>query len=182
MWQLDPQCASALMVFYSIFWLRSAWPKWQESLRFSGVIDAYRLIPIKLSLVATYVLGSLELIVALGLWFAATRIVACCIALVLLSVYAIAIGIQLNRGQTEIDCGCGGLQQKQPIRPWMLIRHLCLGLGVLLMMSPWTDRDWQWADNLFALFEGLTLYLLYGIVETLLTPYQLSSKVQSPLP
>jgi hypothetical protein len=52
-------------------------------------------------------------------------------------VYCIAIAINLARGRTEIDCGCGGTESK-PLSGLLLIRNTLLaiaGLGVLLPIS-----------------------------------------------
>lgn len=66
----------------------------------------YRLVPwpraVALALTAA------ELAIVVGLLLPVSRRAAAVAAALLLAAYALAIGINLRRGRTSIDCGCGG--------------------------------------------------------------------------
>ncbi len=94
--------------------------------RFKASLGAYRLFPDSLLPLAAPAVVALELaaIIALflpvgpGLW----------IAFGLLCLYTLAITINLLRGVTAIDCGCG--DQPTPISGWLLLRN-----GALLLIA-----------------------------------------------
>lgn len=94
--------------------------------RFKASLGAYRLFPDSLLPLAAPAVVALELaaIIALflplgpGLW----------IAFGLLCLYTLAITINLLRGITAIDCGCG--DQPTPISGWLLLRN-----GALLLIA-----------------------------------------------
>ena len=94
--------------------------------RFKASLGAYRLFPESLLPLAAPAVVALELaaIIALflpvgpGLW----------IAFGLLCLYTLAITINLLRGITAIDCGCG--DQPTPISGWLLLRN-----GALLLIA-----------------------------------------------
>ena len=51
------------------------------------------------------------------------------LAFALLGVYSMAIGLNMARGKTEIDCGCGDIPT--PLSVWLLLRNLVL-MGLAL--------------------------------------------------
>ena len=99
--------------------------------RFKASLAAYGLFPESFTGLAALLVILLEIasIVALflplgpGLW----------LAFALLCLYTMAITINLLRGSTEIDCGCG--DQPTPLSGWLLLRD-----GVLLLMAFPQDR------------------------------------------
>ena len=94
--------------------------------RFAASLAAYRLFPAGLSRSAAVMVIVMEVaaIVALftpsgeGMW----------IAFGLLTLYSLALAINLLRGNTAIDCGCGDLPT--PISGWLLLRN-----GFLLVLA-----------------------------------------------
>ena len=100
-----------------------------------GTVRDYRLVPwpraVALALTAA------ELLIVLGLLWPASRQIAAAAGAVLLAVYALAIGINLHRGRTSIDCGCGGAAQG--ISALHLLRNavlIGLAVAVALIDSP----------------------------------------------
>ena len=63
------------------------------------------------------------------------------LAAALLVSYALAIGINLLRGRTSIDCGCLGAGQRNRIGGWMVIRNLGLVAATLAAALPTTGRS-----------------------------------------
>lgn len=89
---------------------------------FVGTVRDYRLVPWPRA--AAHAIVAAELIVVLGLFWSGTRQIAVLVGALLLAIYAAAIGINLRRGRTSIDCGCGG--GGQGISPLHLIRNAVL--------------------------------------------------------
>lgn len=94
--------------FLSLVFLRGLLHKFGSYAEFVGNVRDYRLIPEALVPGAAGALVGLELLTAIGLVIPQTRITAALVAAGLLALYGVAIAINLQRGRTTIDCGCGG--------------------------------------------------------------------------
>jgi hypothetical protein len=95
----------------------------------------------------------------------ATRSAAAVVAAVLLSVYALAMAVNMLRGRADIDCGCGG--QPQLLSPWLLLRNAVLVAGSSLLLAPMSERVLAWADGLFLVLMTAVLAMVYLLVEQL---------------
>ena len=168
--KIDPQIQFALVSFFTALWLHAAWTKLHNPARFSGTLAAYALLPAGGAFSMTIVLGISELATAIGLWFTLTRALAVGMGLALLLVYAGAVGINLLRGRTHIDCGCNGFGQGQPIRWGMLLRHTLLALCLSALLLPHTERVLTLLDAALACLAVLALLLLYLTVDVLARP------------
>lgn len=108
-----------------LVFLQAALAKLRHRELLSGVIANYRLLPAALVGPAALLLPPVELAVSMGLllgghWLAALA------AAVLLVIFAAAMGINIARGRSQIDCGCGRSQLRQPLS-WLLVgRNLAL--------------------------------------------------------
>jgi uncharacterized membrane protein len=76
---------------------------------FVGTVANYRLVPWPRA--AALALTAAELAIVAGLLLPASRRAAAAGGALLLAAYALAIWINLRRGRTSIDCGCGGQGQ-----------------------------------------------------------------------
>ena len=130
--------------------------------RFKASLAAYRLVPEAfLALLAPVVL-LLELAAIVAILLPAGPGVS--IAFGLLILYTLALTINLARGNTSIDCGCG--DAPTPISGWLLLRN-----GALLLLALPHDPHSGPPDLLhWVLVTGLVLLLgmFYLIVEQLL--------------
>jgi len=135
--------------------------------RFKASLAAYRMMPdallpllsplvIGLEVVA---IGAILLPVGPGVW----------IAFGLLLIYTLALTLNLLRGNTSIDCGCG--DAPTPISGWLLLRN-----GALLLLALPHEPEsgppdlLHWA--LVAVVVGL-LGIFYLVVEQLLANHHL---------
>jgi len=136
--------------------------------RFARQLEDYALFPPPLLAPLTRLVPLLEAGLALALLLPATRPWAALGAALLLAVYAAAIGINLWRGRRDIDCGCSGPGQVQPLRPVLLLRNgILAALALLAGLTPET-RALGVLDGLIALLAGGTLVLVYTAADTLL--------------
>jgi len=129
-------------------------------LEFSGILAQYKLLPKGSEVAASAVVPAVEVIAALLLLFAPE--VGAIIAAGLLGGYAVAIGVNLQRGRQHIDCGCGG--DSVPLSPGLVWRNLAmiLLLGcVFAASSAATSATTYLLGSAFAL--GLcALYVCYN--------------------
>jgi len=141
--------------------------KLRDYARFKASLGAYRLFPESmLSLMAPTVIG-LELIAIAAILLPVGPGVS--IAFGLLLLYTLAITVNLLRGNTSIDCGCG--DTPTPISGWLLMRN-----GALLLLALPHDPGSGSPDLfLWALVGALIalLGLFYLIVEQLLANHHL---------
>ncbi|WP_242671970.1 MauE/DoxX family redox-associated membrane protein [Stutzerimonas kirkiae] len=162
---LMSMAAAAGTTFLVLLFLRAVWHKLADFDRFTGFVADYSLLP------AGWVYGAAKLLVGLELASIALLLVpplnrlGALLALALLAGYGLAMGINLWRGHTRIDCGCGG--PAQHLSPALLLRNALLALfavPVLLVgIAPITPFA-----ALAAIVGGTLLWLVYNVAEQLL--------------
>ncbi|OXS58166.1 methylamine utilization protein MauE [Bacillus sp. V-88] len=87
-------------------------------------ITAYKILPTKLSYPFAVFDIVLEASIALSLIFGFYLKVSLLSAALLLGMYTVAVAINLFRGRTEIDCGCGGVVGTHKISIKLIMRNL----------------------------------------------------------
>ena len=95
---------------------------------FRQAIADYQLLPGVLTGVASILLTVFELQLAAGWCIASVRPMAAWSTIILLTVYMLAMSVNLLRGRNYIDCGCsfGAANSGQPLSVWLLVRNLLL--------------------------------------------------------
>jgi len=97
--------------------------------RYAAVVQAYRILPENFGRAAALLMPPVQAGVALALLLPGSARFAAAAGFALMSVFTAAIWINLRRGRTHIDCGCGGGVPQKISRP-LVLRNLVL-LGVL---------------------------------------------------
>ena len=126
---------------------------------FSGVVANYRLLPGAAVRPAAILLPPVEMMVGLLLLSAQLRPVGAWSAMALLAVFATAMAVNLRRGRSHIDCGCGQSFLRQELR-WLLVGRNAV-LALLLLPSLLFSYAMPIAVSLSGVAAGLALYLLY---------------------
>lgn len=127
-----------------------------------GVIANYRLLPEALVGPVAAVLPWAEL--GLGLGLVASGITGGMLfwlalpAAALLVVFALAMAINIRRGRSTIDCGCGRSQLRQTLHPALVLRNFALAGLVALHALP-TEP----ADTLAIMLGVATGVCLFGL-------------------
>jgi uncharacterized membrane protein YphA (DoxX/SURF4 family) len=120
--------------FFSYLFLFSGWHKLCELNAFTRSISDYELAPASWSPALARGLMVTEFALGLGLLIALTRTPALILSVALLSVYTLAIAINIFRGRRDLNCGCSGPGGEQPIGDWLLGRNLLIiALGIFSM-------------------------------------------------
>lgn len=139
--------------------------------RFRASLGAYQLVPESLLWLLAPLVILLELTAILAILLPAGPGVS--IAFGLLLLYTLALIINLARGNTSIDCGCG--DAPTPISGWLLLRN-----GALLLLALPHQPEEGPPDLLhWALVFGLVLILglFYLIFEQLLANHARLSEI-----
>jgi uncharacterized membrane protein YphA (DoxX/SURF4 family) len=146
-------------VCVGLVFILAATQKAQHWRVFSGVLANYRLLPRTLVTPVAALLPLAEILVGILLLSAQIRPFGALAAIVLLSVFAAAMAINLKRGRSEIDCGCGQSFLKQNLS-WLLVGRNA-GLVALLIPSVISTRVMPMPLLLTGVATGLGLFLLY---------------------
>lgn len=134
--------------------------------RFAAQMQAYSLLPETLVSPAARALPWLELGLAMALLVPQTRPAAAIIGCSLLLLYACAMAINLLRGRSDIDCGCGDAPQK--LSWWLVARNAALSLFALLPLMPTTTRALHFTDFIFVVLLTLLLSIAALALDELL--------------
>lgn len=147
-----------------LVFLQAALAKLRHRELLAGVIANYRLLSPALTGPAALLLPPAELVVSLGLLLGGTwqpvQFVAALGAIALLLVFAAAMGINIARGRSHIDCGCGRSQLRQPLS-WLLVwRNLALAALLTPLLAPLDLPAPTGADLAIALAGGLAVFVI----------------------
>jgi hypothetical protein len=131
-----------------------------------GVIGNYRLLPRwSVGAVAAF-LPSVEMLVGVGLLSGQLDSRPAIAAIALLLAFAIAMAINLARGRSHIDCGCGQTFLAQHLSWALVARNLVLAALLLPSLAKLTPTADVWTGAA-AGFGFFLLYLLFNIFSAL---------------
>ena len=167
MYALDPVASTIIALGVALLFGAAALHKLKDWSRFRTALAGYNLVPSSLNPAAALGLVALESLTAATLPFTASRRIGAFLAAALLVSYALAIGINLLRGRTSIDCGCLGAGQRNRIGGWMVIRNLGLVAATLSATLPTTGRSLTSLDVVTIVGAVLTLAALYAAQDSL---------------
>ncbi|GBQ82604.1 MauE/DoxX family redox-associated membrane protein [Asaia krungthepensis] len=124
---------------------------------FASLIAAYRLFPLGMAFPVARVLTGVQLV--LGAWLCSGMFPreACLTAAILLTAFALAMGINVARGRTGLSCGCLP-GQDMPLSRGAVLRTIML--AVLMLGAAETGRPDGTLLSLATLMGGISLILL----------------------
>ncbi|MBS69052.1 MAG: methylamine utilization protein MauE [Pseudomonas sp.] len=166
--QPDPIFVIAAALAVAVILASAATHKLRAPARFASQLEDYQLLPQALVRPVARVLPCIEAVLAFALLVPAARQVAAFAAAALLAGYALAIAINLWRGRRDIDCGCAGPQQAQPIRPVLLTRNAVLvGLALVASLAP-LSRALGVFDGFVVIAASAVALLIYAAADGLM--------------
>ena len=165
---LDPIFIIASALAVAVLLASAATHKLRAPGRFARQLADYQLLPEALVRPIGRVIPPLELLIAFALLVPLSRAIAAVSAAVLIALYAAAIGINLWRGRRDIDCGCAGPDQAQPLRPVLLARNAVLVALALLASTTPIVRDLGFFDGFVTVAASAVALLIYAAADGLL--------------
>lgn len=152
----------AIRTAAALLFLESALGKIGDWRAFEGVVANYRLVPGWAEAPIAWALPPVEGAVAILLLTGLLAPWGALAAAGLLTVFAIAMGINVLRGRAAIDCGCGRAGLRQPLSWGRVARNLAFAallIGAALIAGPAGLADWG-----LGLAAGAALFLIdYGL-------------------
>lgn len=127
--------ATAVGTLLGLVFLTAAFAKMRDMARFRETVAQYRLLPVGLVGAGAAALPVAEGAVGAGLLLGLRA--ALLAAAALLGLFAAAVAVNVRRGRTHIDCGCGGAAGRQPISR-ALVRHdlILAALALAALAAP----------------------------------------------
>lgn len=157
----DGVLTDALIAAAALVFAVGAWQKLRDPLSFEISLEAYALAPAALLRPLSFALPALELASAALLLPTSTRALGALLALLLLAIVTGAVAINLLRGHTDVGCGCGGLEDEQPLSWALVVRNVLLAAAVASGLATGSGRALVWLDYLTVAAGALCLYGLY---------------------
>lgn len=162
----DPAAAGIVVGVVALVLLGAAWHKLSEPNAFLSALAAYRIVPAgALDPIARAVPWT-EIAIAAGLLVPLTRVGALFAAAALFLAYGTAIAVNLFRGRSYIDCGCGGAAH--PLSWGLVVRNAVLAAAALAVTAPTSDRAFDWLDAVTLVAGVLAFYVAYLMADELL--------------
>lgn len=161
----SPEFVTAVRTLTALVFLSAGIAKMRNWTAFEGVVGNYRLLPAFAVRPISYLLPLIEILTGAALLAAAPG--AEWLGAGLLSVFAVAMGINLARGRSQIDCGCFNSALKQTLR-WSLVAR---NIGMVLLLtaaagSPATPLN---SSLLLGTMGGIAFFVLFQCANGLLS-------------
>jgi uncharacterized membrane protein YphA (DoxX/SURF4 family) len=168
---IDPSLILAGRVLGALVFGSAVAGKLRYRAQFTGVVANYRLVPEPLAMPVARAVIVCELLVCVSLVTGWQLENGAALAVFLLACFTAAMGINLARGRTEIDCGCFQSVLRQRLSPALLLRNL---LFIAVLAAPLAARSevsagasvaasaLQSIDGLAAGATAFVLYLVWG--------------------
>lgn len=115
-----------LKMIFVILFFSTAIHKVRYRKRHVQAIKAYEIIKEEWASLFFYIFLIFEGYISLSLIFTGFTIYNTLVCLLLLSVYTIAVGINLARGRRNLSCGCGGVLESEQLNFGIVFRNLFL--------------------------------------------------------
>jgi hypothetical protein len=148
--------SDACTTFIALTFAQSAWHKLSEFDSFTGFVADYQLIPERIVTGVSKSLVAMEAGILIGLAMDDTRTAAAALAVAAFLIYAGAMTLNILRGRSHIDCGCG--RATQPLHWTLVVRSVALAGVACLTLLPNSSAA-SWVEGAIAIAAGLSLWL-----------------------
>jgi len=165
---LDPIYSLTIAVLIAFVFALAAIHKVLDYSRHAGVVADYRVVPEWSVPMLAPLLIVLEFAVVVFVLLPGTRSAGLILTTGLLLIYIFSIALNLVRGRTSIDCGCGWGSQGHPISAWLIFRNLVMIAVTVAALLPSTNRLLHLGDWILAAFAGTAVIAIYSIGDLLI--------------
>ncbi len=172
---------AALAALTGILWL-GALDKLRNFAAFEGAVAGYRLLPAILHRPFAAAFIGAELATGAMLLTPDWRMAGAMLTLAILAVATLGVAINLLRGNTDIDCGCGGLVHASSGLSWWVVARNGLPalLAVMVLASAGrASRELVWFDGVTFFGAALALLGLYLVSNQLIESHLRIQKTRS---
>ena len=152
-------------VFIALIFVRAAWHKLSEFTEFTGFVADYKVMPEKLVLPASVAIVAAEVLVVALQFIPGGHMLGLALAAAMLSLYAGVMTINIRRGRTFIECGCGGAVQ--PLSWSLITRNAVLVLVALsaIVAGPYALDA---IGAVIAIISGVAIWTVFLLAEQII--------------
>jgi len=145
----------------------------------ASIFSTVEIMPVLDPIYSLMLVIVLEFAAAILVLLPATRPMGLILAAGLLLAYLFSIVLNLLRGRTSIDCGCGWGSQEHPISGWLLIRNLLFIAAALTALLPLANRSLHLADWILVALASSVVIAIYYIGDLLIANWLKLRKLKS---
>jgi uncharacterized membrane protein YphA (DoxX/SURF4 family) len=149
-----------------LIFLTAGVSKFRHRALLPGVVANYRLLPPSLVAPVAAILPIAEILIGAALVAGIAPVaLPVVLAMLLLGLFAAAMAINIARGRTQIDCGCGRSQLRHPIGWGLVARNMVLAglLAPRLLPAPVLSP----IDLAAGIAGGLAIFLAYVLFNSI---------------
>jgi hypothetical protein len=180
--QLDPTFFYVAKLAVALIFFISAIQKLRDIEAFELTVDLYDLIPDSLVKGFSRILPVAELVTA-GLLVTNLQegLSGLSLAILIMTVTTLAVVVNLTRGNIDMSCGCGGLEDESSLS-WSLVGRNIVILGVLAVCLVSNNLRALTALDFVTIIAGsIGIYLLYALNSQLIANKPRLSKLRDSL-
>jgi hypothetical protein len=162
---LDESILLAARILGAGIFVQAAAGKWRHRDEYAGIVANYRIVPAPWVGTAAWTVLVLEVLVASSFASGIAMAMGGLVAIALLAGFAVAMGINILRGRTEIDCGCFQSAMRQRLSVALVVRNFFLSLA----FAPLVVAEAAPESSVFTLLNGaacgvalMLVYLAFG--------------------
>lgn len=176
---IDPVLARACGAALAVILIVGAWQKLRDMAVFEASVELYRLLPETLVPVFARLFPVLEAMAGVALLFDVSRGFGLVLGLLVLGCATAGVAINVARGHTEIDCGCGGAEGHTRLSWLLVVRNTVLIVLLVAGAQTGSDRGLVWIDYLSVAGGTLMLLTLYEAANQLLANHPHLAQMRS---
>ncbi|MBE0579562.1 MauE/DoxX family redox-associated membrane protein [Devosia sp.] len=162
---LSSMLTATVTVFLCLLFARAAWHKIAEFTEFTGFVADYRLVPEALVRPVSMSVVVAEILVVLLQLVPGGQVFGLVLAMAILGLYVAAMSINILRGRTSIECGCGGAVQ--PLS-WSLVWRNAVLITMAITAVATAPYSLDAGSAIAALASGFTLWTGFLLAEQIL--------------
>ena len=182
MFALDLTFINAIKLAIALVFIVGAIQKLKDIDTFQATVEAYDLLPQFLVTGFSIILPVVELVTACLLLVNLSQgLYGLILAILVLSVTTTGIIVNLLRGNLDVSCGCGGLEDEAPLSWGLVGRNLTLLAMLLVCFSPSDLRSLALFDTLTIIGGSLSVYFLYTVTSQLIANHPRLVKLRESL-
>ncbi|MBU2654754.1 MauE/DoxX family redox-associated membrane protein [Acidomonas methanolica] len=148
----------SISTLIALVFLRAFLHKIMAFQSFTGYVEDYRLMPLRLVQAVSVSIVVAELLVVISQSLAAGRIFGLLLAAVLLFFYSCGISVNIKRGRSRIECGCGGGAQALS---WSLVMRNSILIGLIAIAITQQNLSLSILGNTVGVVGGISLWTLF---------------------
>ena len=165
---IDPLITTLIGICFALLFGMAGLHKLRNQQETQQAIDDYEVLPRNLVTPARWVIPLVEIAIAIGLLVPAASKIAAISGAGVLTLYALAMAVNLYRGRRDLECGCSFGTAQQSVSELLVARNILLAALISVAALPASDRLFGALDGFTLGVSMLAASILYATANTLI--------------